>query len=490
MRVSRTTKRLVAASTFLGLCLLAAGPARAGGAEQSAALRAGLVRLHVTTQFYDATSPWKVSGESTRGGRGVLIKPGVILTSSSNVQYQRMIEFSVANSARRYPAKLRHVDHRLGLALIDITDEEQKAALKPLPLGDPITLDAEVEIHQLGRDNMLEHFTGRVVRANAWSTNMTLTIKTNCSDRGDGQVVLVDGKIVGLVTSTWSSRQEGTVFSLESIRHYLDDFADDAYNGVPGPGPWTQALLRADLRTYYGLADDQHGLAITRVPASRTGAGVLQVDDVLLSIDGHDIDDEGKFVHPTHGRLNAGYLLQGRRYVGDRISATVLRDGKVVDVELELKGQSKGEKRIPDDIEDRPQYVVTAGLVILELTSRSPIGRSSGGVLLRRYRDREGWDEPSERKRVIYVDRVMQDPVNKGFEGLQHAPIKTINGKPIGMLGDVLEALKTPDGDFHVFRFEGVTADYVVPASELETVDKRVLDTYKVPVQQFIKGAE
>ena len=122
MRCTRFNGRLVAALTFAGLCFLSAGQAEAEDAKRAAVLRAGLVRLHVTTQYYDATSPWKVSGESTRGGRGVLIQPGVILTPASNVRNERMIEFSVANSARRYPAKLRHVDHRLGLALIDITD--------------------------------------------------------------------------------------------------------------------------------------------------------------------------------------------------------------------------------------------------------------------------------------------------------------------------------------------------------------------------------
>lgn len=482
-------KLLLIGALALGLIAAETPRADADDGSMAARLRSALVVLQCTSQSYNTTSPWQLSRQSTRTGRGVVIRPGLILTQSSNVTYQTMIEFSVANSARRYPAKLRHVDHRLGLALVEITDPTLKTEMKPIPLGDPIKLDDEIEIHQLGRDNMLERFTGRVARASAWSTSLSLTVKTTCADRGNGQVALKDGKVVGLVTSTWSSRQEGTVLSLETIRHYLDDFADDTYQGCPGPGPFTQTLLRADLRTYYGLSDEQHGVAITRVPAERTGGGVLKEGDVILALDGYDIDDEGKFEHEAHGRLGMGYLLSGRRYAGDKIPAKVLRDGKELGVELTLVGKPPSSKQIPTGvIESRPQFMMAGGLVILELSGRSPIGRSSGGVLLRRYRERAGWDAPDDRKRIVYVDRVMPDTSNKGMDDLRHQAIETVNGMRITEIADVVKALEKADGKYHVFRFAGVTSDYVVPASDLETIDKRIAETYRIPKTRYIKS--
>lgn len=477
------------------LLLFAGAPlaptAQAEDKSLAAKMRSALVVIHTTSQSYNTTSPWKRGRQSTRTGRGVVVQPGVILTPASNVTYQQMIEFSIVNSARRYPAKLRHVDHRIGLALVEITDPELKKSMQPLPLGDPVKLDDELEIHQLGRDNMLERFTGRVVRATAWSTQLSLTLKTNCSDRGNGQPAVKDGKVVGLVTSTWSSRQEGTILSLETIRHYLDDFNDDGYDGCPGSTPFTQQLLRADLRTYYGLSDDQHGVAITRVPEDRTGAGVLKAGDVLLEADGYDIDDEGMFKHQTHGRLGMRYLFSGRRYVGDKIPVKVLREGKEVALEVTLLGQPKGKKQIPTGvIETRPQFLVTGGLVLLDLTSRSPIGRSSGGVLLRRYRERAGWEKSDARPRIIYVDRVMPDESNKGLDTIRHQAVKTVNGKTIGGLEDVVEALKAPAGKHHVFRFEGVTSDYVVPVDQLEAINKRIAETYRISKTRYIRSLD
>jgi S1-C subfamily serine protease len=486
-------RRFAIAVIGIAFCVVApAGPAAAKDDALAPKLRAALVRLHVTSQSYERTAPWKLGNEYTRTGRGVVVGDGLILTKSSLVANQRMIEISIANSARRFPGKLRHVDRRVGLALIEFDDDHLKKALGALSLGEPVKLDDEFDIHYLGRDNIPERTQAQVIRAIAGSTGLDLQLRASLSDSGDGQVALSkDGKIVGLVTSTYGSRQQATILSIETIRQYMDDLEDDAYHGRPGPGFWTHQLLRQDLRTFYGLAENQHGIAISRVVPGRTGDGVLQENDVLLSVDGYDIDDEGKFVHEVHGRLSSSYLLSGRRYAGDRVKAKILRDGAEIEVEFELKGQKPGEKSVPDGYgAGRPQFMVIGGLVLLELTSSSGISRSSGGVLLRRFRERANWDPPTKRKRVIYVDRILQDVSNKGFEDVYHQPIKTINGIEINDFEGVPKALETPEGKYHVFRFDGLESDYVIEAAKLDEINKRITDKYKVTRMRYLEGDE
>ena len=474
----------------LGALLLfsAALPARAED-DLAPKLRAALVRLHVTTQSYESTAPWKLTQEYNRVGRGVVVQPGVILTKSDLLTNATMIEISIANSARRYPAKLKHVDHDFGLALVAFDDPQLMAVLQPLPLGQPVKLDDEFAIHQLGEDNIPERYDARVIRAIADSDGLSLQLKTNCSDEGDGQVALKDGALVGLVVDTTSSRQQGTILSIETIRQYLAGHDGETFRGRPGPGFWTHTLLRQDLRTYYGLAENQHGIAVSRVVPGRTGDGILRDGDVLLQVDGYDVDDEGMFVHEVHGRLSSAYLMGGRRYAGDRIKVKVLRDDVETDVEFELKGQTPSETKIPPGYTgERPQYMVVGGLVLLELGGGSGISRSPGGVLLRRFRERANWDPPTARKRMIYVDRVLEDRSNKGFEEIYHQPIHTINGIEIHAFTDVPRALATPVGKHHVFRFDGLESDFVIPAAELEAIDKRIAETYKVTSLRYLRG--
>ncbi|MHC4933370.1 MAG: hypothetical protein ACYTGV_14400, partial [Planctomycetota bacterium] len=369
-------------------------------------LRGALVKLHVEILAFDNKSPWKKQRARSMVSRGVLIQEGVILTRASNVVDAHMIEFSVANSARRYAANLKHRDSRVGLALLEITDPDAPKNLAPLEIGEPVKLDDEFDIYQLGGDNMVERYTARVVRADASSTQLSMRLQTTCSDTGNGQTAIRDGRLVGLVTATNARRQEGTILSVETIKRYLRDFDDGDYKGCPSGGMFIQPLLRDDLRTFYGVPDDKHGLVVTRVMPGRTGDGTVRPGDVLLKVDGYDIDDEGKFTHEVHGRLNASYLFQGRRYAGDKIPLTVLRDGKEVELELELRNWPGSEMRVPPAPHDkRPEFLVTAGLVILELHEGTARGmtRTPGGVILRRYNERKGWDPPTERERIVYV---------------------------------------------------------------------------------------
>lgn len=467
----------------LAFALLLLAPLAAAENDLAPKLRGALVRLHVTSQSFDETSPWNKARPRTATSRGVVIRPGLILTKASNVQDPLMIEMSVANSARRYPAQLKHIDPRVGLALVEIGDEELAKTMQPLPLGDPVKLDDEFDLYQLGVDNMVERYNARVVRADASGPQLRLRLQTTCADTGDGQIALRNDSIVGLVTATNRSRQEGTILSVETIRRYLADVEDGSYDGAPGSGLWIQPLLRDDLRTYAGVADDQHGVLVTRVMPGRTGDGVLQPRDVLLKVDGFDLDDEGMFRDPMHGRLHASYLFQGRNEVGAKVPAEVLRAGKVLTVELELRTLPETATRVPRGSgSERPQFLVVGGAVVLELNKRNVgrVSRSAGGVIIRRFNERANWDAPDARRRLVFIDRVLTDPANKGFENLRHAPIKSVNGKPIHEIADVAKALATPENGFHVFRFEGLETDFVVPAAELDEINKRIAETYKV----------
>ncbi|MGH7162342.1 MAG: PDZ domain-containing protein [Planctomycetota bacterium] len=468
--------------------LLAASPSLAE--DLAPRLRAGLVRVEVTAQPYDATTPWNKQSPRAVAGRGFVVEPGVVLTTAANVKDAVLLELSVANSARRYPAGLKHADARSGLALLEIEDAEFAASLAPLEIGDPVKLDDDFDIYQVGNDNTVERSTGRVVRADANGAQLTLHLKTTCSDPGTGQVALRGGKVAGLLAATVPNRQEGTLLSVETIRRYLDDFRDGTFHGAPGGGIWIQQLLRPDLRAYYGLQPGQHGIAVSRVMPGRTGDGSVRAGDVILSVDGYALDDEGKFDHEVHGRLGSIYLFQGRRCAGDKVPVRLLREGAERDAELELKAWPDEEQRVPQSADGRPVFLVVAGLVILELTQdvAAEIRRSTGGVILRRYRERAAWDLPDGRHRIVYMDRVLADRANKGYEEAGPAVVESVNGRPITRISDVAEALTTPQGAFHVIRFEGTVADFAVEAAKLAEIDARIAAAYKVALPRWLKG--
>jgi len=450
-------------------------------------LRAALVKVEVAAQAWERTSPWEKGPVQRRNGQGVVVQPGTVLTLARLVEDAQLVEVSVANSARSYPARVKHVDKRLGLALVEITDAELREAMKPLAIGEPVKLDDEFDLYQLGADNLLERYTARVVSASNDGPRLELRLNTTLAGNGAGQAAVREGDLCGIVLSVGKS-QDATLISVETINHYLGDFEDGVYQGAPSAGIWVQPLLRDDLRAYYGLAPDQHGLVVTRVMPGRSGDGVLRDNDVILEVDGYDLDDEGKFNHEVHGRLDASYLFQGRRYAGESMPLKILRDGKVEEVTLELKPQAAGEMLVPDEPNGRPEYLVVGGLVILELTRDLNVRRSPGGIVLRRYVERAGWDPAGERKRIVFLDHVLADAANKGFENLGGNVIASVNGQPIREIADIVKALETPERGFHVFHFEGVESDVVLPADKLAEIDARIARNYKVDCMRYLEG--
>lgn len=453
-------------------------------------LRAALVKIEVVQQPWDLSSPWNKYPPRQWQGRGVVVAPGVVLTPAANLRNALGVEVSVFGGARRYGARVKHVDGKRNLALVEITDAELSAQLKPVPVGDTVRLDDEFDIYQLGGDNTVERATARVVRADNNPSQLLLQLKTTCSDSGNGQVALRNGRIAGILVSTNPGRQEGTLLSVETIQHYLADVGAPAFRGCPGPGIWIQPLLRPDLRAAFGVKPDQHGVGVMRIMAGRTGDGILAPGDVILSVDGYGLDDEGRFTHEVHGRLNSNWLFQGRRYAGEKVAVKALRSGAVLDLEVELRAAPNEERLVPS-LEGRPPFLVAGGLVLLELTqeSTSEIGRSAGGVILRRYRERDGWDAPDGRRRIVYADRVLADASNQGMENdIAKAPLASVNGVRITGLKDVIAALEKPQGRFHVFRFEGVFPDFAVEAAKLAEIDARIAKTYGVTRGRFVPG--
>ncbi|MCK6458592.1 MAG: trypsin-like peptidase domain-containing protein, partial [Planctomycetes bacterium] len=129
------------------------------GAEDPARLRAALVDVDVAAQAWDRSSPWQKQPVQNRSGQGVVVEPGVVLTLARLVTDAQLVEVSVANSARRYPARVKHMDLAAGLALVEITDEGLRGQLAPMPVGEPAKLDDEFDLYQLGTDNMLQRYT-------------------------------------------------------------------------------------------------------------------------------------------------------------------------------------------------------------------------------------------------------------------------------------------------------------------------------------------
>lgn len=456
------------------------------GPGLEAQLRKALVKVHITRQGWQRYKPWQKLNPVNTWQRGVMVRSGYVMTLAQGLADHVMIEVSVANSARRYPASLKHLDYGANLALVKIDDLDLAGTMEPIPVGEAMTIDGKFEAWQIGSSDLVERYTGHVQKVAPAGNQLRLTAKTNLSDSGNGQVVIQDDKLVGLVYRVQSSRQEATIIAQETIQHYLKDYDSGKYRGF-GTGPlWYLQLLRDDFRAYFQVPEDVHGVAISRVIEDRTGHGALEAGDVIATLGGHALDDEGMFQHPMHGRLHFTYLLYGVPHAGEEVPAKIYRKGEPMDVKVPVRARPLAENRVPWALYDlRPKFMVVGGMIILELTRQH---RGAFGIA--EYQSRNDWDPPTDRKRIVFLSEVLPDKSNKGLDDLGGDAIATVNGVRITEIADVARALKAPVDGYHVFVFEGVNRPYVIKAAQLEEINRRVAETYRVTELQYLGEVE
>ncbi|MFN8091072.1 MAG: hypothetical protein U0599_02370 [Vicinamibacteria bacterium] len=473
--------RFPATATCRGLAALAAVAAAAGCASapaartapvaplvepaapvvvaSSAALRRGIVSLRITGQDWNARAPWEKQAPWTRTVTGLVVPGRHILTASSGFGNHLLVEAQKLGGEARTVARVSLVDQEGPLALVEVDDPAFWADLEPLPLAKRVPVEGPLTIHRWQRTGLLDSYTATVrqVRAGrhalSQTTLLTLEVATATDGLGDSDVVMVGGRVAGLLTG----RASDTFAAIASpvLEQFLDGAAAGSWPGFARAGLAWQELTNPALREALGLTAGESGVRLTRVAPNGSAGSLLRPGDVLLELGGQKIDAQGRYEHPTYGKMLMALLFTDGRKPGDTLVARVLRDGQRLDVPLTLKRMRPDEEKVPPyEFGHGPGYVVVGGLVFQELT-RPYLG--AWGDWTRRAPprllvaiDREGALPDAKAPRIILLSSVLPDPANLGFQELRDQIVAKINGRTIGSLDDVREAVRHPQGAFHV----------------------------------------
>lgn len=248
---------------------------------------------------------------------------------------------------------------------------------------------------------------------------------------------------------------------------------------MPGKNP--------DLLASKGLERRDVGVVVTELGSKGLSRDDLQVGDIILEVDGFEIDSEGKYVDPDYGRLSMRSLSTRAHVAGEAIPFTVWRDGAEQDVNYKLPRADFDKDLIPEQRYDAPpQYLIAGGLVFQPLNG--PLLQSLGKnkpVLVEYYSQQK---TVADRSGLVLLSGVLPDDYNLGYEELRYALLDEINGRKIESLEDVREAIENPDGGFHRIQFmpEERVLHLVLDAAEMDAATARILQNYRIPAASQI----
>ena len=152
------------------------------------------------------------------------------------------------------------------------------------------------------------------------------------------------------------------------LKKFLEDAETPPYKGFASAGFRWKPLIDPSVREYFNVRENGGVQVLSCLP--HTGAAeFLRPNDVILSWDGHRIDNMGFYDDPDYSRLLFSHLIRGRRKPGDTVPVRLVRDRNEITVNLTLNHWSNNRMLIPEnELGAKEEYLIEGGMIIRQLS--------------------------------------------------------------------------------------------------------------------------
>jgi hypothetical protein len=299
-----------------------------------------------------------------------------------------------------------------------------------------------------------------------------------------GGPVVQAGRVVGVAFQGFPGADNmGFFIPVPIVRHFLTNVEDGRYDGFPDSGLSTTPLLSPAYRRERALPPGKSGVVVDRVAPGGTADGVLKPGDVLLSVEGHAIADDGT-IRVGDARVTFEHAVDMLQ-VGQTAHFAVWRDGRERALEATARRIARYDRN-RNQYGVAPGYVVYAGLVFmrLEVELLKTLGRgwpqSANRDLVwdQLFREAERPEEADQD--VIVLTRVLRHAVNSQMAVNPPVGVERINGRPVHSLADVVEAFASNRGRFHRIEFEGDAGIEALDREKAEAAQPEILKQYAI----------
>jgi len=502
MRVRRFNSALIGL-LLLPLGLLAAPPKKGPApATVTKPKELSLVRVNVTGQPYDYVRPWQKRAPFQKRALGAVLPQGRVLVTADLVANQNYIELERAESGEKTAATVVVADYEANLALLEPVDKKFLDGLTPLQLALDTVVGDRLAAWQLESTGALVGTEGLVttIQMTRYPADLgqflTYRISISMQYRDNSYTVplVKNNKLAGLLLRFDPRTQVLDAIPAPIIAHFLKDAEKEHYAGFPSAGFGFFPTRDPQLRSFAGQTGKAAGVYVTSVepdtPAARAG---LQVGDIVVSLGGNEIDQNGNYVDPLYGKIEFTNLITARAFSGDTMPMQIQRAGKAMTLNLALTHRAVGDYVIPPyNIDRAPLYYVLGGLIFQELTRQYL--KEWGGNWQKDapqrfvYKDRfQSELYPEGNRRVVVLTQVLPANSTIGYDEFSYLTVTRINGKEIKSLADLAEAVKHPLDGFIKIETEEDPKQIELEAAQVEAEAAALQQNYGLPSLQRLE---
>ena len=297
-----------------------------------------------------------------------------------------------------------------------------------------------------------------------------------------GPVVNEDLEVIGIAFQGLDEAQNiGYVVPVTVVQHVLQDLErNNKYTGFCSMGVGLAWLENKAFRKSLGMGD-RSGVMVKEVAPTAASKGILLPNDVVLSVDGISVANDGKIPFRPGERVAVACYIQ-TKFVGDIVNVRVWREEKEIDLEVPV---SIPQKLVPPHLANRqPQYVVLAGLVFTTLSIpylfasdawESYVSENISYLL-------GFWGKAPEKEtdEVVVLAQVLANSANLGFDTLGDLHLLKVNGQKVRSLRHLQLLVDDSHEAFLRFEFAPNNRIVVLERSGLGLVTQEVCDEHSI----------
>jgi S1-C subfamily serine protease len=462
--------------------------------EQVSQVKKATVKIYTVSNSPDYSNPWRMLEMSSGSGSGAIIEGNRILTCAHVVSDHTFIQVQRYGRVKRYNASVVSVSHEADLAILTVGDEEFFSDIASLEIGVLPKSQQEVLVYgyPAGGDTLstTQGIISRVEHQRYVHSSLYLLagqIDAAINPGNSGGPVIVDSKIVGVAMQGIDDLENaGYMVPPPVIKHFLKDLEDGKHDGIPDVGVLAQEMENPDIKSKFKMPQSRTGILIYNVLPKSPAKGILENDDILLSINGHLIADDGTVEFRPMERTYYSYYIEILQ-MGEVIDVEYLRQGEIHVASIKLNQRSEAFSLVPHEQYDcLPRYYIYGGIVFSPLTKNLMQSFVDGDYVVPEDLLVEYYSWPSEkRNEVVVVVQVLADDVNVGYHDNSYWIIKNVNGKEIKNFNEFYNLVSGFNGTYMTFKDkEGF--QIVIDHKKAQESHETILKNYHITKTSFL----
>ncbi|MCX7715810.1 MAG: serine protease [Endomicrobia bacterium] len=450
-------------------------------------IRNSIVKIYTTYSEPNYYRPWQMRGPYETVGSGVIIEGKRILTNAHVISNATFIQVKRAGKVEKYIAKVEYIAHDCDLGVLSVEDERFFEGRYFLSFGDMPKLQDKVAVYGFpkggeelciteGVISRIEHRHYTHSRAFLLTCQMDAAINPGSS----GGPVIKDGKIVGISFQAGSGENISYMIPVVVIKRFFRDIQDKKYDGVPDLCIKWQSLENPDIREKYKMKKDYTGILVSQVFSVSKIYDVLKPEDIILSIDGVKIGNDGSVEFRKGERTSFLYIIQNK-LLGEKIKFELLRDGKIIYIDYILDTPVNIWRLVPNPEYDvQAIYYIFGGFVFVPLTYNL-INEWDSYEAPVSYKYHYEYATPQrDKKQIIVLLRTLADDVNTGYQHYRDTIVTSVNGRQVSSIEELIKECEGSQQKYIVFHTEN-GEKIILDREKAINAKERILKKYKIP---------